>query len=618
MDKQYREQITDEVLRRDLVLDRKRVNNDTKTVPASLSSETPVSRYFGNEILNHTPQAIDLTRAEDGLPMLFGHDQSQPIGLVRDIHIDNGKLRGVLHFSDNSKAQEVWRDVSNGFLKNISIGYSIKEWQESGENDDITVTRWELLETSVVSVPADNNVGINRSRGTNMDQPTDTPELKLLENNAQWQKREQERRLEIRALFTPFGDKHRDLMDNILDDPQITRERASEILLNKIGENAEPLGGSSRQANMDTAYSAVSSGHNNKSEFARAAEDALLIRNHVNVESPHPAARDLKRTSLIDMAKIMLEDKGIRTQGMNVSQLISHRLHGTSDFSSLLANVANKSLISGFESEPASHRIWCKESEARDFKEQSRVALSEAPGLDLVNENGEYTYGTFGERAETFALKTYGKMFSITRQAIINDDLSAFTRLPQAFGQSAARKEADLVYSILTTNGNMSDGTALFHADHSNLEGTPSALSVTSLGVARAEMRKQTGINGLGVMNIVPRYLIVPAALETTAEQLIASLVDPSKSNDTPNLKFIRSLQLVVDPRLDADSETAWYLAADWGQVDTVEIAYLDGYRGIQYEEHDLITRDGLDIKARLDFAAAPVDWRGLYKNAGA
>ena len=615
MDNQQREQITSEILRRNLVLDRKHVNESLKTVPASLSSDSPISRWFGNEILTHSPNAIDLSRAKDGLPMLFGHDQSQPIGLVRDISIDKGKLRGVLHFSDNSKAQEVWRDVNNGFLKNISIGYSIKEWSENNENDDITVTRWELLETSVVSVPADNSVGINRSRGTNMDQPTDTPELSVV-NQTQWQNRELERRSSIRDLFHNFGDKHRDLMDSILDDPQITRERASELLLAEVGKRSEPLGGVSHMPGSIVSY-----GQNNNTEFKRAAEDALLIRNGVKVENPDPSVRDLNRMSLVDMAEALLRQNGVNTQGMSKSQIISHRspgMHGTSDFSSLLANVANKSLISGFENEPASHKIWCKETEARDFKSQTRVALSEAPALDLVNENSEYKYGTFGERVETFILRTYGKMFAITRQAIINDDLSAFTRLPQAYGQSAARKEADLVYSILTTNVGMGDGTALFHTDHSNLEGTPSALTVSSLGTARAAMRKQTGINGLGVMNIVPRYLIVPAALETTAEQLIASLVDPSKSNDTPNLDFIRGLQLVVDPRLDADSETAWYLAADWGQVDTVEIAYLDGYRGIQYEEHQQIDRDGLSVKARLDFAAAPIDWRGLYKNAGA
>jgi len=167
------------------------------------------------------------------------------------------------------------------------------------------------------------------------------------------------------------------------------------------------------------------------------------------------------------------------------------------------------------------------------------------------------------------------------------------------------------------TNGSMSDGDALFHASHNNLM-TAASLSIASLGAARAAMRTQTGLKGQATLNIVPRYLVVSAALETTAEQLLASFVDPSKSNSTPNLDFIRGLTLVVDARLDADSTTAWYLAADWNQVDTLELAYLEGQRGVSYEERPGWEIDGMEVKVRLDFAAKAIDWRGLLKNSGA
>ncbi len=273
--------------------------------------------------------------------------------------------------------------------------------------------------------------------------------------------------------------------------------------------------------------------------------------------------------------------------------------------------------MQGYDNEPASHRVWTPETEVPDFKTQSRVQLSEAPALNEVKEGGEFTHGTFGDGKGEFQLITYGRLFGITRQALINDDLSAFARTPQAFGASATRREADVVYGILTPNGNMSDGTALFHTTHGNLE-TAAALSIASLGSARSAMRVQTGLNGLATLNIVPRYLIVPAALETTAEQLLASLVDPTKSNATPNLDFIRGLiTLVVDARLDADSTTAWYLAADSTQVDTIERAYLEGQRGVSYEERPGWEIDGMEVKARLDFAAKAIDHRGLLKNPG-
>lgn len=92
----------------------------------------------------------------------------------------------------------------------------------------------------------------------------------------------------------------------------------------------------------------------------------------------------------------------------------------------------------------------------KDFKEIQRVQCSEAPALLEIPEGAEYTEGSFGKRKETYRVKTYGRLFSITRQALINDDLAAFTALPEAFGASARRVEADYVYSLLTDNAAMS------------------------------------------------------------------------------------------------------------------------------------------------------------------
>src|SRR5690554_2750081 len=175
----------------------------------------------------------------------------------------------------------------------------------------------------------------------------------------------------------------------------------------------------------------------------------------------------------------------------------------------------------------------------------------------------------------TFSIDKYGKLFSMTYEAMINDDLQAFTRLPQAFGKSAKRKEADLVYAVLTGNPTLNDGKALFHSSHGNLVTGVTGLTVTSLSEPRAKMRKQKGLNSSAPINVVPRFLIVPASQETAAEQLLASVVDPSKSNDTTNLNFIRGLTLVVDSRLDAVSEKDCYLAASPDQVDTITRAYL-------------------------------------------
>lgn len=165
---------------------------------------------------------------------------------------------------------------------------------------------------------------------------------------------------------------------------------------------------------------------------------------------------------------------------------------------------------------------------------------------------------------------------------------------------------------MLTGNPALADGVALFHTDHGNVVTGASTFNLAALASGRLRMRLQKGPAGLQPLNLIPRFLIVPAALETTAEQLIASIVDPSKSNDTPNAEFVRGLTLVVDSRLDDVSATTFYLAASPGQVDTITRAYLAGEGRPYIETKQGWEVDAMEIKCRLDFAAVPADFRGL------
>lgn len=145
------------------------IDVNQQTIFASLSSEAPVQRFFGTEILTHLPDAINLERAANGLPLLFNHNDNQPIGVVESIWLDTlvSKLRGNLKFSPhNQKSREVWPDVRDGYLKNLSIGYRIEDYQEIKNSDTIRITKWTPLEVFVVSVPADFTVGINKNMET--------------------------------------------------------------------------------------------------------------------------------------------------------------------------------------------------------------------------------------------------------------------------------------------------------------------------------------------------------------------------------------------------------------------------------------------------------------------
>lgn len=295
--------------------------------------------------------------------------------------------------------------------------------------------------------------------------------------------------------------------------------------------------------------------------------------------------------------------------------------HSTSDFVEILANIANKSMLKGYMEAEETFHLWTAKGVLVDFKPQKRVDLNLFPALSEVPEGAEYKSGTIGERGETIQLATYGKMFAITRQAIINDDMNAFSRVPMRMGRAAKRTVGNLAYAVLTSNAAMADGVALFHADHGNLAAAAAAPSVDSLDAARSAMAKQKDPDAHATaLNIRPKHFIVPVALEGKARVLMTAEKDPNASNpNSAKPNHVNGLATVVsDARLDAASSTAWYLAADANMHDTIEVAYLNGNETPMIDQQDGWKVDGVEFKVRIDAGVKAIDFRGLYKNAGA
>jgi hypothetical protein len=348
-----------------------------------------------------------------------------------------------------------------------------------------------------------------------------------------------------------------------------------------------------------------------------AVIDSLLHR-YSPAEFPlTEPAREYRGMTLLELAREFLTSAGVNVRGMSRDEVATRALHSTSDFPNVLAAVTNKTLRKAYDVYPRTFLPFCRQVLATDFKAMYRVQIGEAPQLLKVNESGEFKRGTIAESKESYRIETYGRVVAITRQVLINDDLDAFTRIPAMYGTAIATLESDVVWSIIIVNAAMADGVALFHADHNNLAGSGSALNVTSVGEGRATMAKQTGLDKKTILNIRPTFLIVPSSLELAAEQLIAQNLIPAKTGDVVP-QSIRTLTPIAEPRLDSASLTAWYLAANPAQIDTIEYAYLEGQEGAYIETRNGFDVDGVEIKCRLDFGAKAIDWRGLFKNAGA
>lgn len=421
-------------------------------------------------------------------------------------------------------------------------------------------------------------------------------------------KAEGERRHGIRASFAKFVERNGvpALLAECENTPSCTVEAAGQKLLAHLGKDSFPIAG----------HYHVRDTPDRLGEFKQAARDVILARAGIRVAEPHPGARDLQHTSIVGMAENILSMRGEFNRGMSPAATISAAM-ATDDFPSLLGNIANKALSQGYLEAPSGHALFTAERDVPDFKQNTLVNLSEAPGLEKVAELSNYRHGSLIDSASTFKLATFGKIIQLSRQALINDDTSAFTRLPQSMGAASRRLEADMVFQLLTSNPVLGDGKALFSAEHSN-QGESLPLTVAGLATARSAMRKQKGVAGLAHLDPQPKFLIVPVALETAAEQLLASLVDPTRNNNTPNSEFIRGLTLVADPRLDDDSATTWYLSADPRQIEGILRAYLSGQPRPYLEENHEFRSDAVSFKVRLDFAAGVMDYRGLFRSSGA
>jgi len=649
-----------ETLYRELTLDRKGMDTEARVVPASLSSEIEVPRWFGREVLVHDAASVDLTRARDGLPLLFSHDHTQPIGLAENVRIEDGRLRANLRFSNNTRASEVWADVRDGFLKNISIGYQVRKYDE-GEDDTVRVTDWALLEASVVTVPADASIGINRGQddmeNPNMDDKTETRasgktagqgsgDVNVIDYQAardsakaeglvEGQRAERKRIDEIEGLFTGTrftSTIYQDLKAELVrSGTGIDAARAQ--LLALVGQDSEPAAAGEFRQDRGT----VAAGHDEQDKFAAGMAEALEVR--VGLITDRDAIRDARKSELFSMnmtelAREYCRRNQINTSGMNREKVIGQAMtravigHGSDDFANLLENIASKSLLVGWDEAPESWQAWCRQGNLPDFKQASRTGLSSFEDLEVVYENGEYKYGSFADLKETIQLVTYGKMFNISRQALANDDLDSLGTVPRKMGRAASRTVGDQAYNIFFQAAGLGptlnqDSTALFDAaGHSNYlaSGSGAAPSVATLNTAMTAMALQSDPSGNATsLGIRPRYLIVPEALRATAQTLMAATYDPTGTAGTLTPNTVNgTMTVVTDARIDANLATSWYLAADQNMHDTVEVAFLNGQSTPYLEQREGWTVDGTEFKVRIDCGVAALDFRGLYKNYGA
>ncbi|UXJ02294.1 ATP-dependent Clp protease proteolytic subunit [Proteus mirabilis] len=438
----------------------------------------------------------------------------------------------------------------------------------------------------------------NTTKPTQQPQPNSSPEPQPSATYAD----EQIRLNGIKDLFAMFGGRHNELMITCLADANCSVEKAREQLLNTIAQQQNP-----EPSNKDNAHIYAGNG-NIVGDSVRASVMARAGYQDYEKDNAYNSM------TLRELARASLTERGVGVATYNPMQMIGMAFtHSTSDFGNILLDVANKAILLGWEENDETFEKWTKKGQLSDFKTAHRVGLGAFPSLRQVREGAEYKYVTIDDKGETIALATYGELFSITRQAIINDDMNMLTDVPMKFGRAAKATVGDLVYAVLIDNEKMSDKKALFSTDHKNM--LTGGMDVETISAGRTAMRQQK--EGERTLNIRPAFMLVPTTLETQAIQVVKSGSVKGADVNANIINPVRDLaEIIAEPRLDEASTKDWYMASRQGS-DTIEVAYLNGIDVPYIDQLEGFTSDGVTTKVRIDAGVAPVDYRGLLKVTG-
>lgn len=326
-------------------------------------------------------------------------------------------------------------------------------------------------------------------------------------------------------------------------------------------------------------------------------------------------ARQLHLNSLHDIMRAGLQQAGVEVPAGRDSMI--RAAFSTNTIPGILSNVANKISTESYQAAPSVARVIARKLSANDFKEHTGYRLTADATFDEVGNAGEIKHGSLGESSFTFKVTTHARMFGLTRQDVINDDLGKFEEVPRLLGRGAAVKLEQLFWTLVLANtGNF------FHGSNNNLIDDP--LAIGGLSAAVEALRKLVDANG-DPISITPKYLVCPPELEATADQLFASTNvvyggDTAVPDSNP---YKGKYQPQVSPYLSnanysGYSATGWYLFGDPGDVAAFGIAYLNGQESPIIEQADAdFNTLGIQFRAYLDMGVCQIDAAGAIKSSG-
>lgn len=617
-------------------------NAETRTIQAVASTGARVRRWGIFEELAISAEAVDLARVAPGqVKLLDSHDQGsidRILGTVTRAWIDGANLMVEIRFADTEAGRAAEARVNSPDAPGLSVGYRVTTWtltQVENDSEIWRADRWELLEVSLVAVPADPAALFRAAQASTQDMETDD-----MRRNAP---------ADAPAptpVTTPDPAPAAPVAAETRAAPAAPPDGAA--LIRAERQRATALRDIARRASLtDEALDAAIENGTTVEAFRAAAFDALAGRqvatSHTRVErdetetrrlameeaivrgmnprilqgDPSEAARGYLGLSLVDMAA---ERLGIRRVGSDFAareDVLRRAMHTTSDFPIVLENATNRSLAASYALAVPTYREFSVREDFNDFRPHITVQAGDFPLTKPVLEGGKFEFGTIGEKKEQVAVAAYAIQVALSRQLLVNDSLGALDRVIANYGRSLALVEEQVAYAVLLQNGGdgptlLEGSAAMFTTGRTNKAGTATAIAEAGVSAMRAAVLKFKSLDGNPLQPVLPTILLVSPDKLTEAEKFVSAVVPAQTSN--VNI-FAGKFRIVSSSQLTGNR---W-----WGFVDpsiraNFRWGLLSGYSAPRLRTDMPFGQNGMGVSVEHDFGFGGIDWRAGYTNAGA
>lgn len=423
---------------------------------------------------------------------------------------------------------------------------------------------------------------------------------------------ERSRVRQIQEMCSGFGIDSRQYVDN---GDSVDSVRAA--VLEHLQQNGAPI------------HSGIRGGESGIDKFVRDVSDALVMRGGIHVEKPAEGAGKLVGMSL---KSILIEAETLRGQGEGLNRASNDELfqraffNPESVFPAILDQTIEKAYKEGHKNVEVTFDKFTKKGSLPDFKTHDNYYIAGPVGEFLeVPESGELKHDVFGdEKLPTRKLKTYGRQFTLSRKAFIDDDIGLVTSLPARYAASARKTINKQVFSILLKNPAIYDGVALFHANHKNM--LKAGTGITQEAVQTMIMALATQKDQFGEAIIInPAQILVPSGLKFDMYTLFNSPYIETSDNTqavNPLYQYRNGLEVIEDPTINAmcggmGNVMPWFMFGSSSDCDGIEVDYLNGQEIPTIKRSETVGQLGFVWDIFLDWGISVMDYRSMVKNPG-